>query len=300
MQMNRTPRLLSVLATLLLLLAACGGDGGDTTAEGGGATPSGGESTGGAVDTENLDLVSEGTLTVCTDSPYQPFEFEESGEFTGFDVEVMNAIAENIGLETEYRVTPFESLQSAAALQANQCDIAASAMTITPERAERLLFSDPYFNADQSLLVSSDQADQFATLEDLAGQPIGVQASTTGQAYAEGNAPADARIVQFPDSSALFTALQGGQISAVLQDFPVNGFFASQNDGVEVVETYPTGEQYGFAAEQGATALVDAVNQGLGQVRESGTYEDIYVNWFDQPPPSASESASPAPSPTSS
>jgi polar amino acid transport system substrate-binding protein len=288
-------RATTAMLAVLFLLTACGGSGGetDTSAPAGDASEpaAASEDTAAAGD---LNLINEGTLAVCTDSPYQPFEFEEDGEFTGFDVELMNAIADGLGVEAEYQVTPFDAIQSGAALNARQCDVAASAMTITEDRAENLGFTDPYFDAEQSLLVTRDNAGTYASLDDLAGQRIGVQAATTGQRYAEENAPEDAEIVEYPDSSALFQALQGGEIAAVLQDFPVNAFFATQNDTVTVVEQYPTGEQYGFAAQVDNTGLVDAINEQLESLRDDGTYDDIYMEWFGEAPDGASEAASPS------
>ena len=288
-------RATTAMLAVLFLLTACGGSGGETDE----SAPAGDASEPAAASEDtaaagDLNLINEGTLAVCTDSPYQPFEFEEDGEFTGFDVELMNAIADGLGVEAEYQVTPFDAIQSGAALNARQCDVAASAMTITEDRAENLGFTDPYFDAEQSLLVTRDNAGTYASLDDLAGQRIGVQAATTGQRYAEENAPEDAEIVEYPDSSALFQALQGGEIAAVLQDFPVNAFFATQNDTVTVVEQYPTGEQYGFAAQVDNTGLVDAINEQLESLRDDGTYDDIYMEWFGEAPDGASEAASPS------
>jgi polar amino acid transport system substrate-binding protein len=276
-----------------VLLAGCGGGGGESDTSSGDASQAAGGSEG-AAPAEDLELISDGTLTVCTDSPYQPFEFEEDGEFTGFDVDLLNAVAEGLGLETEYQVTPFDAIQSGAALNARQCDVAASAVTITEERAQNLGFTDPYFDADQSLLILAENEGTYGSLDALGGQRIGVQAATTGQRYAEENAPDGAEVVEYPDSSALFQALQGGEIAAVLQDFPVNAFFATQNDSVTVVEQYPTGEQYGFAAQVDNTALIEAINQQLASLREDGTYDEIYEEWFGTAPGGASEGASPS------
>ncbi len=275
---------------LTLLLAACGGGEEGAT---GGAEPADGTGTAAAGGGE-VPVLEPGVLSVCTDSPYRPFEFEEGGEFTGFDVDVMNAIAEELGLETEYRVTPFEGIQSGAALAANQCDIAASAMTITEQRAENLNFTEPYFDADQSLLVTAESG--ASTLDDLSGATIGVQASTTGAAYAQENAPEDAEIVEYPDAATLFTAMQSGEADAALQDFPVNGYFATQNDEYEVIEQYPTGEQYGFATSLENTALVEQVNAALATIREDGTYDDIYTEWFGAAPSESGATPSASPS----
>jgi polar amino acid transport system substrate-binding protein len=284
-------RLLSATALIVLLLAGCGGGTGESDtasspADDGASAPASSE---GAAPAEDLELLNDGTLAVCTDSPYQPFEFEEDGEFKGFDVDIVNAIADGLGIEAQYQVTPFDAIQSGAALNARQCDLAASAMTITEERAQNLAFSDPYFDAEQSLLIGKDDESTYGSLADLGGQRIGVQASTTGQRYAEDNAPEGAQIVEYPDASALFQALQGGEIAGVLQDFPVNAFFATQNDGVTVVEQYTTGEQYGFAAQKDNTALIDAINQQLEALRTDGTYDEIYMEWFGEAPGAASE-----------
>jgi polar amino acid transport system substrate-binding protein len=292
-EMMSLRHVLSATVVAALLLAGCGGGEEQPAESAGGASQPAGESEA-AAPAEDLGLINEGTLTVCTDSPYQPFEFEEDGEFTGFDVELLNAVAEGLGIETEYQVTPFDAIQSGAALNARQCDIAASAVTITEERAQNLGFTDPYFDAEQSLMVLSENAETYNSLDALGGQRIGVQAATTGQRYAEENAPDDAEIVEYPDSSALFQAIQGGEIAAILQDFPVNAFFATQNDTVTVVEQYPTGEQYGFAAQVDNTTLIDGINSQLEALRADGTYDEIYMEWFGEAPGAASDGAGPS------
>lgn len=294
MQRRGTVWRLAAALALTLLLAACGGaeetdTATDATSEDPAAASEPGAEAGSEMASEpmtggDVSLVEEGALTVCTDSPYQPFEFEEDGEFTGFDVELIREVADDLGVEAQFQVTPFDAIQSGAALSAQQCDVAASAITITEERRENLGFSEPYFNADQSLLIAEEDEDTYASLDDLAGATVGVQAATTGQMYAEENAPADTEIVEFPDSSALFTALQGGQIDAILQDFPVNGFFATQNEGVVVTERFPTGEQYGFATTTDNTALLEAIDGTLADLEDSGRYDEIFSTWFGPAP----------------
>jgi len=183
----------------------------------------------GASTTPSLDgvtLVSDGKLTVCSDMPYAPFEFEEDGETTGFDYDLVSAMGEQLGVEVEFVTTPFDSI--IPALAAGNCDMIASAMTITEERAEQVGFTAPYFDADQSLLVLAENADEFATLADLDGKTIGVQVETTGATYAEENAPEGATIKEFQTGDEMFPALISGDIDAALQDLPVNAYRASR------------------------------------------------------------------------
>jgi polar amino acid transport system substrate-binding protein len=312
MRIPATIRAVAVSATLALTLTACGGNGETgapgTESPGGGAATGSPTATGAATPTggdtaaADLNLVSQGRLTVCSDIPYEPFEFEEGGEFTGFDIDLVRAIAQDLGLELQVQVTPFDAIQSGAALAAGQCDLAASAMTITEDREKNVDFSDPYFDADQSLLIRAEDEDTYQSLEDLAGQTIGVQAATTGAMYAEENAPEDATIREFEGAADLFAAMEAGQIEAILQDFPVNAFRATQDDSLVVTEQFPTGEQYGFAVqEEGSEALLEAVNQSLATLRDNGTYDQIFAEYFGEPPP---DQATPgpgtaSPSPTS-
>lgn len=255
---SKSKWLLTLVVALALVAAACGG--GDDDASG-------------------FDLVSADTLTVCTDSPYPPMEFEQDGEFTGFDIELMRAVADNLGLGLAVVNTGFDPITSGAAMVAGTCDIAAASITITPEREQNIDFSDQYFSADQSLLVKKDGG--VNNLADTAGQTIAVQAGTTGEAYAEGNAPSDATIKSFDDPGTVFLALESGDAVAVLQDIVVNGERILNDDTVTVTETYPTNEFYGFATkEEGKEALLTAVNTALGELRSDGSYDALFDTWF--------------------
>lgn len=252
--------LLGVLGAAALALAACGDDGGGNGSD-------------------EISLITSGTLTVCTDAPYEPFEYQDDdGTWTGFDMELMREIATRMELDLEVIEQPFEGIWLAPA--AGACDIVASAMTITEERAENALFSDPYFEADQSLLVTEEGADGIGGLDDLGGRSIGVQSGTTGATYAEDHAPEDATIREYDDEAEIFAALDAGDIDAVLQDLPVNGFRADENDLYEVVDTYPTGEEYGFAATLDSRPLIEAVNDALAGIRSDGTWDELFDEWI--------------------
>lgn len=268
----------ALVAVLALAFGACGdGETTETTAASGTTTAGGDTTTGDTA--ADFETVNEGVLTVCTDSPYPPMEFEVDGEFTGFDIELMRAIADGLGLGLEVNNTGFDPITSGLAMEAGDCDVAAASITITPERAEAILFSDGYFTADQSLLVKADSG--ISTLADLDGQSLGVQTGTTGQIYAEENAPEGAELVDFENPGDLFLALDGGQIAGILQDIIPNADRALSDDTVVVAETYPTDETYGFAAKlEGSEALMEAINTQLAALRADGTYDAIYEEFF--------------------
>ena len=260
-----------------LLLAACGG--GDDAASGDG-------SEGG------VELVTAGSLTLCTNPPYEPFEYEEDGEVVGLDIAIVQEVADDLGVELVTKVTPFEGIQSGADLNTDNCDIVASGITITEERQAKIDFSEPYFDADQGLLVP--EGSDLDSVEALEGKTVGVQQATTGETWAQENG---LETVQFEDLGLQIQALKTGQIDAAVNDIAVLGPFVSE--GFEVTANFSTGEQYGLGVKQGNTALLDAVNGTLERIREDGTYDDIYTQYIGTAPMS-SESASPEPSPSDS
>jgi polar amino acid transport system substrate-binding protein len=289
--MRRFARIAAPALALGLVLAACSSDDEsttedttaateETTAAGDTTAPATEETDGGDVDVAALGLIKEGALTVCTDAPYPPFEFQDEAteEWTGFDMDLMRAIATNIGeLNLEVTVQPFDGIWLAP--KAKTCDIVASAMTITEERAANALFTDPYFDADQSLLVRAEDAETVTSLEALEGKKLAVQTGTTGETYANENAKG-ATIQSFDEPAAMFLALEGGQVDAILQDLPVNAERALKGEDTKLTATFPTGEQYGFAVAQDNTALAEAVNGALAEVKDSGEYDTIYAKYF--------------------
>lgn len=271
--MSRKFRFAAVVATVGLALAACGG-----------GSSSGGDD-GETTDTTPIDQVeltfqpiSAGKLTVCSDAPYEPFEYQdEAGNWTGFDMDIMTAIATRYGLTLEVTKQPFDGIWLAPA--AGTCDIVASSITITEERAQNAAFSDSYFDADQSLLVRSEDAATYVDLASLAGKTIAVQTGTTGETYAQENAK-DATLKSFDEPAAMFLALEGKQVDAILQDLPVNAERALKDDKTALTATFATGEQYGFAVSQDNTALADALNAGIAELKSNGKYDEIYAKYF--------------------
>jgi polar amino acid transport system substrate-binding protein len=254
--MKRLTTMTILVAVMALLVAACGSS-----------------------DDDGASLIEAGKLSICSEIPYEPFEFEDPAGpagYSGFDIELVDAIAKELDLELVVNNTPFDGIWLQPA--AGACDLVASAMTILPDRAENALFSDPYFNADQSLLVLADNFD--LQLADTGGMKIGVQVGTTGEKYAEENAPSDAELVSYDEGAALFLAIEAGEVDAILQDLPVNGYRATKDDSFAISETFPTDEKYGFAASLDNTALIDDINAALQTLRDNGTYGDLHEKYF--------------------
>ena len=260
------------VTSLLLLASACGSssDSSSGSSDSPSATGSGSSA---------LKLITPGTLTVCSDVPYAPFEdFDKSSPvgFKGFDVDIVSKLATDLGLKLKYLDEDFDGLQSGLTLNAGTCDLVASAMTITPDRAKHLSFTDGYYNSEQSLLVPDGSS--IKSIADLKGKKVGVQKGTTGKDYANAHATG-ASVVDFPSDAEMFLALKAGQVDALLQDLPVN-LDHQKAGGFTVVEKYDTGEKYGLAAKLGNTSLITAIDADLAKMHSDGTYDTIYNKYF--------------------
>ena len=229
-----------------------------------------------------VPLTQSGKLVTCTHLPYEPFQFNRDGEIVGFDVDLVDLVAEELGVQQEVIDTPFETIQSGEDLNAGKCDLAAAGMTITDVRKENLDFSDPYFEATQALLTTKGSG--LASFDDLAGKSLGVQAATTGEEYARNEAGPDVEIVQFEDLGLLLIAVQTGQVDAGINDNGVVYDFANKNDDVEVTTEFNTGEQYGIGVKKGNTELLDVINEVLAAAQSDGRYDEIYKTWFGTAP----------------
>jgi polar amino acid transport system substrate-binding protein len=156
----------------------------------------------------------------------------------------------------------------------------ASSMTITEEREAAADFSAPYFDAFQSLLVRTADAEKYTTLEAMEGKTIAVQTGTTGETFANANAT-KSTIQSFDEASAMFLALESGQVDGILQDFLINKERADkQKTSVVSIKFEDTPEQYGFAVETGNAALLEILNTGIAKLREDGSYKTIYDKYF--------------------
>jgi polar amino acid transport system substrate-binding protein len=221
---------------------------------------------------------AEGSLVVATDATFPPFQYvdEETKEIVGFDIDLMNAIAERADLDIAYQNVSWDPLL--AGMADCQYDMAISAMTITAERAEVFSFSDPYINAGQIVVVELDNQAIDGPV-DLVGATIGAQIGTTGAMEAE--AISDTEVKVYDNYELAFLDLANGQIDAVIADYPTAVAFVNQNaDRLKVVGDVFTDENYGIAFCMGNDGLISQVNAALAELQAEGFIEELVVEWY--------------------
>lgn len=285
MKSRRFSSIIAIGALASLTLVGCGSD--DSGSEG-----TGGGETGTAAGESAITLVKDGTLTTCTHLSYKPFQFKDSdGTVVGFDVDLVDLVAEELGVTQEILDIEFAQITSGAVFAAKKCDLGAGATTITEERQKAILFSDPYFSATQALITTKDSG--ITDLSAMEGKRLAVQTDTTGQLYAEKQKDDNGytyEMVIFDDLSTQLTGLMAGRADAAINDNGVVLDFAKENPETEVVKEFDTGEEYGIMTakdDPNAEALMNTVNDVLAAAKEDGRYNEIYKKWFGTDAPSS-------------
>ena len=218
---------------------------------------------------------------VATEATFPPFEFQQGGQLTGFDIDLMRAIGKEADINIDFRNLPFDGI--IPALQARTVEAAISGMTITAERAQAISFSRPYFKAGLAIAVREDNK-TIRNFEDLKGKKIAVQIGTTGAL--EATKIPGAVVSQFDSAALALQELINGRVEAVVNDKPVTLYAIKEAGlrGVKVVGELLTEEFYGIALPKNSPYL-QLINDALGRVIESGQYDVIFQQWFGEKPP---------------
>ncbi|MDR1634612.1 MAG: transporter substrate-binding domain-containing protein [Bifidobacteriaceae bacterium] len=265
---------LGTAAGLVLALGACGAGEVDKA---GGSSASASKSPTGAASAEapGVKTVTEGWLKVCTNPPYAPFEDTDGDQVIGFDMDLTSEVAKDLGLEIEFVVVGFESIESGASLDTDACDIGASALTITEDRLAKLDFSDPYYETTMGLLVKAESG--ISSLADLEGKAVGVQQGTTGEDWANAQ-PELTEIRQYEGLGDQVTALKAGDVAGIFNDEPT--LTPYEDEGFKVVSSFATGETFGFAVKKGNAELLAQINTTLARLQADGSYDGLLAKWF--------------------
>ncbi|MGW7683808.1 ABC transporter substrate-binding protein [Kribbella sp. NPDC054772] len=259
-------------AVLALTLSACGGG-----SDGGGSDDK--------AKAAGITLVKPGKLTICTHLPYKPFQYKDGTKVVGFDVDLLDLVAKDLGLEQEVVNIEWSQVTSGAAFQAKKCDMGMGAMTITPERQAAISITAPYMDATQVLMTKKDSG--IKTLADLKGKKIGAQADTTGKKYADEKSAANGyTVIPFNDLALQENNVKSGRVDAAINDNGVLYDFVKENPDMAVVAEFDTGEQYGFGALKDGSGpkLVAKFNDLLTAAKSDGKYNEIYKKWFGVEP----------------
>lgn len=232
------------------------------------------------------------TLTVGTEPAFPPFEFQTSDgkDLQGFSVDLIRALAKEMGQEVKFESLPFDGL--IPALQTKKLDMVISSMTITAERAKTVDFSNPYFKAGLAIATQADES-SLTSLDALQGKKIAVQIGTTGAQ--EAAKVKDAKISTFDSAPLALQELANGNVDAVINDAPVTLYAIKEGklDRLKVVGGLLSEEYYGMAFPKGS-ALNAAVNEALAKLVSNGTYAEIYRKWFNADPPELPTSYQPS------
>jgi polar amino acid transport system substrate-binding protein len=226
----------------------------------------------------------ENKVIIGTSADFPPFEYlDDDGNIIGFDIDMTKGILENLGYNVEVKDITFDSL--IPSLQTGKIDVIAAAMTITSEREEQVDFTNPYYEADQSVLVVDSSTFELNNTIDLQNYTVGSQTGTTGAAWVEehlveNGSMSEQNFSRYDTYTLAVLDLINENIDAVVLDKPVAEAFVANRD-VKIIDTIITGESYGLAVEQGNTDLLAELNQGLSDLIGSQEWTNLVSTYFE-------------------
>lgn len=225
-------------------------------------------------------LITDGTLTVMSDFSFPPFDYMDGDNPVGFDVDVMTAVAEKLGLEIKYLEPHSFDTIIPSIVQGGKADCSCAAFTITDERAEEIDFTTPYIDSNLGVVVKNDSSAASSTDLNKSGLKVVVQSGSSSEDWARENLP-EATIVTVSDPVEGCTGVQQGLYDGMVTDLPVAQYLVSNSyTDCKVIEEIPTGEQYGIVVSKDNPALTKAINEALADMEADGTMDSIEEKWF--------------------
>ncbi|EIM08508.1 Cystine-binding periplasmic protein precursor [Planococcus antarcticus DSM 14505] len=271
--MKKTAISAIILLFIFGLLAACGSeDTAETTAAGEAEGKSGGV-------LERMEESKE--LNVAFEGTYPPFNFiDENDEFQGFDVDISNEIAERLGVEANFIATKWDGL--IGGLKADKFDIIIGQMTVTEERKKSVDFTDPYVISG-SVLVTREETDDITKLEDIKGKNVGVGGGTTFEEVA--NSVDGAEVKLYKAVGDYIQDLTNKRLDVIINDQLLISYnIKEQNLPIKISSDILNKDEIGMAVNKGNEDFIEQVNAALSEMKEDGTYAEIYKKWFGTEP----------------
>ena len=258
------------LTVAALALTACGGSA-STASSAASSVAASSEAASTSAAAAELTTVEAGKLTMATNAAFPPYEMTtDAGAFEGIDIDTAQAIADKLGLELQIDDMDFDA--ALLSVQQGKADIAMAGVTVTDERKNVMDFSDSYATGIQSIIVP--EGSDIASPDDLAGKMIGTQRGTTGYIYCSDDF-GDEAVVAYDDGLTAVQALNNGQVDAVVIDNAPAKEFVAANPGLVLLDTSYAEEDYAIGMAKGNTALEDAVNAALEELKADGTLQSI-------------------------
>lgn len=252
-------------------LAACGSS--NTPASSGSGSAGSAAGSGGA----SLTTAVDGVLSMATEATFPPYEYYDGDTIVGIDVEIAQAIADKLGLKLEVTDIAFDSI--IPGVQTGKYDIGLAGMTVTDERLEQVNFTDSYATGIQVVIVGPNSS--ITSVDDLfaegASHVVGTQTGTTGFIYATSDIQ-DAglgEVKSFAKTTDAVEALKNGQVDCVIIDNEPAKAYVAANEGLTILETPWVEEDYAIGMKKGNTALLEAVNAAMTELKADGTFQAI-------------------------
>ena len=270
-------------AVMALSLAACGGSASSAAASSAASSEAASSEAASSeaaasetTETAALTTVNAGKLTMSTNAAFPPYEMTtDAGEFEGIDVEIAGAIADKLGLELQIDDMDFDAALLAA--QQGKSDMVMAGVTVNEERKQVMEFSDTYASGVQVVIVK--EGSEIATVDDLAGHMIGTQRGTTGYIYCSDDFGEDS-VTAYDNGLTAVQALNNGQVDCVVIDSAPAKEFVAANEGLVILDTEYAVEDYAIGMAKGNTALVEAVNGALAELKADGTIDAILAKYI--------------------
>ena len=222
-----------------------------------------------------FETVQKGKLVMVTNAEFPPYEFHDQNAIVGIDVEIAGAIAEQLGLELEIEDIAFDSI--IPEIVSGKADIGAAGMTVTEDRKQNVDFSDTYAHATQVIIVKEDS--EIKGVADLEGKIMGVQQGTTGDIYVSGDY-GDEAVERYAKGMEAVQALAQGKVDAVVIDGEPAKQYIKEVEGLKIIDESYTDEDYAIAIKKGNTAMVEAVNTALAELKSEGKLDEIVAKYI--------------------
>lgn len=235
----------------------------------------------GETDASLTKIMDKGEFVMGMDVSFPPMGFkDENGELVGFDVDMAKAVAEHMGIEV--KLQPIDWNSKEMELSTGSIDVIWNGYTITDERKNKVLMSEPYMGNAQVIVVKAGS--DIKSLADVAGKKLGLQDGSSAQEAVEANTEFAASIgemVKFKDNAMALLDLANGQVDAVAVDSVVADYYSTKQEGqYELLEETLAPEEYGIGFRKGDQTFHDAVMEALNKMKEDGTAAQISEKWF--------------------